>query len=105
VLLMRKGVLKEGFYQNPYADFLANMPNFRTLKTGANTEMKLNLNAGDWCDSVRCSGPEEHGVGGQTVSFAPGDLLIVIYDVADTAEGHERGIWYGVEVASFKVHA
>jgi hypothetical protein len=103
VLRVRKGVLDRNYYQNPYEDFLANMPNFQTLKPGEHIDMNLDLNAGDWCDSTNCSRRGQHGIGGRAVNLEPDDLIIVIYDVADTPEGDKRGVWFGVGTASTTV--
>jgi hypothetical protein len=102
LLRLRKGVL-ESYYQNPEQSFLFNEPSFYEVKAGGHIEQKLDLNAGDWCGSSRCSTTKERGVGGRMVSFEPGDFIIVIYDVPFTPENLRLDVWYGVVVASLQV--
>ncbi|MGC9975747.1 MAG: hypothetical protein ABSC57_03370 [Syntrophales bacterium] len=98
VLHIRKGRL-ETFFQNPNQRFTRNIPKFSEIAGGAHIKQKLNLNGGNWYGWGHCSSYDEHGLGGQEVSFEPSDIIIVTYDVPRTNEVVKMGVWYGVAAA------
>ncbi len=102
VLVFRNGQLKT-YYRNPGQTFTVNFAAFSELAVGAHIDYELDLNGGDWCDPSHCSPYYEKGIGGKMVSLEPNDTIIVIYDVAPTAEAIEKGVWYGM-VATRQVY-
>ena len=97
VLLLRKGKLTT-FYQNPDQIFTVNVPRFREMAPGSHVDIKLDLNAGDWCGFGQCVAYNQQGFGAEKVRFEPGDIVIVIYDTPKQYEPETRnlGVWYGV---------
>jgi hypothetical protein len=83
--------------------FTKNNPSFDTIGGDARREETLELNGGDWCSAGVCTPYYRQGVGGKTITFDPGDLLIVIYDVPITQEARTWKVWYGATSASFTV--
>jgi hypothetical protein len=98
VLRIRKGQL-ETFFQNPNQRFTRNIPAFTEIAGEAQIKQKLDLNGGNWCGFGHCSAYNEHGLGGQEVSFEPKDIIVVLYDVPHTNEAVKMGVWYGVAAA------
>jgi hypothetical protein len=88
------------FFQNPNQGFTINMPLSDELAVGAHLTRKLDINGGNWCGFGHCSSFNQHGIGGQEFKFQRGDRLVVIYDVPDSDEAHNRGVWYGVTATS-----
>lgn len=102
LLLIRKGRL-ETFFQNPDRGFTKNNPSFTELAGSGHIQQKLDLNGGNWCGFGYCSSYNEHGFGGRDVSFEPGDIIVVTYDVPRTDEASKMGVWYGVIAATATV--
>lgn len=98
VLRIRKGQL-EVFFQNPNQRFTRNIPASKEIAAGAQTELKLDLNGGNWCGFGHCSAYNQRGFGGQEANFGPGDIVLVTYDVPRTNEASKMGVWYGVTAA------
>jgi hypothetical protein len=99
VMILRNGQL-DGFFQNPNRAFTRNGPGFIEIESGSRVEKKVDLNDGHWCEIGECSSPDQREVQISRVSFKPGDVLIVIYDVPLTGEAQEMNVWYGVIASS-----
>jgi hypothetical protein len=99
VLRIRNGQL-ETFFQNPNQRFTRNEVLPVEIAGGAHSEQKFDLNGGNWCGFGHCSSHNERGFGGREASFAPGDSVVVIYDVPRTNEARKMNVWYGVVAAS-----
>ena len=100
VLRVRNGQI-ETFLQNLHQVFTANFPSFNEIAPKAHLDRTLDLNGGDWCTHGKCSSFNEHGIGGQTISFEADDTVIVVYDVPPTKESQDMGVWSGV-VSAYK---
>ncbi len=98
VLRIRNGRL-ETFFQNPNQRFTRNIPTSSEIAGGGHIKQKLDLNGGNWCGLGHCGSYNEHGFGGQQVSFEPNDMIVVTYDVPRTNEAVKMDIWYGVTAA------
>ena len=91
VLRVRHGQL-ETLFQNPDQRFTVNGPTFHELAPGAQTERKLDVNAGKWCGPKYCASFEERGIGGRNIHFEPHDEIFVIYDVPRTTEASSMDV-------------
>jgi hypothetical protein len=78
VLRIRNGQI-ETFFQNPHQVFTANFPRFNEIAPKGHLDRTLDLNGGDWCTHGKCSSFNEHGIGGQTISFEADDMVIVVF--------------------------
>jgi hypothetical protein len=103
VLLIRNGRL-ETFFQNPDQAFTRNVPSFTEIVGGSHIELRLDLNGGNWCGFDHCTSFDQRGFNGKNLSFAPNDLVIVVYDVPYTVEATRLGVWYGFAATSTIVH-
>ncbi len=102
VLLIRSGRV-ETFFQNPDQGFTINVPTFNEIAGGGHIEQKLDLNGGNWCGMGHCSIYNQRGFGGEKISFESNDIVIVVYDVPDTQEARDIGVWYGVIAATANI--
>lgn len=100
VMRIRDGHL-ETFFQNPDQIFTRNIPTFRELHGGTSIQVPLALNEGNWCGFGHSSSFDERGIGGQEVAFEANDTIIVSYDVPNSTEAKQRGVWYGVAASLF----
>lgn len=102
VLILRNGHLQT-FFQNPDQFFTVNVPAFVEIQPKGHFDIKLNLNGGNWCSGGECANYNDRGIGGRQINFRPGDVVVVIYDVARTDESSRFGVWYGVVAATATV--
>jgi hypothetical protein len=95
VLRTRNGQI-DTFYQNPRQAFTRNVPAFDTIGGDVRLEVTLDLNGGNWCWLDACASHDERGIRGKTVTFEPGDFIIVVYDVPTTQRAIDNNVWCGV---------
>jgi Peptidase propeptide and YPEB domain len=94
VLVLRHGELHT-YYRNPNQMFTVNFAASEEIAGGGQLAYELDLNGGDWCDAKHCSLDYEKGIGGKTISLQPNDMVFVIYDVRETKEASQQGVWQG----------
>jgi hypothetical protein len=99
VLRIRKGQI-EVFFQHPNQSFTRNEVVPVEIAAGAHILEKLDLNGGNWCGFGHCTWFNKRGFAGREVSFEPGDIVVVTYDVPRTELAVNRSVWYGVAAAS-----
>jgi hypothetical protein len=102
VLRIRRGQL-ETFFQHPNQQFTRNEVFPVEIAAGGHIHEKHDLNGGNWCGFGHCTWFNKRGFGGRELSFEPGDIVVVIYDVPRTELAVKGGIWYGVAAASMTV--
>jgi hypothetical protein len=95
-ILRIRGGRVDTFYQSPMQAWTKNIPEFQTIGGDTRSEVTLDVNKGDWCSAGDGTPYFKHGIGGKTISFEPGDLLIAVYDIPVTREAVDRGVWFGV---------
>jgi hypothetical protein len=79
------------------------VPRFADIQSGAQTELKIDLNDGDWCPVDQCQARDQRGTVVRQVNLEVGDVVIAVYDVPVTGEAREMNVWYGVTAASATV--
>lgn len=102
VLRIRNGKV-EAFYQSPYQGFTKNNPTSFELAPGAHRDLKIDINGGNWCGFGRCSWYYEKGLGGQKITFAKGDQIVVIYEAPISEESQKIHVFSGVVAATYTV--
>ena len=85
VLRVRRGELMV-FFQSTTKVFTVNVPSSRELEVGNRLSIALDINESGWQGT--------DAIGGKL--FAPGDLVVVIYDVPWSPEASSTNVWFGV---------
>lgn len=89
LLTVREGKLKV-YSERLTQIFTRNIPTFDELPPGAHLTKEVDFNGEPWRETSE-----------RRISFDPGDMVIIIYDVPMTSEARNLGVWYGV-IASLR---
>lgn len=82
-LLRLRGASIETFVQKKKSTFTRNVPGFEEIPKGEHLTKPLTLNSEEW--DVPPTG----------ISFQPGDVVIVVYDVPESPEARSMTVWHG----------
>lgn len=77
------------FFQASDQIFTMNVPSFGDLRPGERLPLTLHLNTDIW----------KSAVGSAKASFAPGDVITVVYDVPWSKEASTNHVWVGLVAA------